>query len=111
MVLDRVTRRLRSEVRLRVLLLSFRLPRFPHRPRHLDRHVPLLQIDLADDDASFELPRVLRAVDADVVDAGAGDEADGAAAVVEGAAVAGVDGGVDAVAGGDQGEGGDDEAG
>jgi hypothetical protein len=39
---------------------------------------------------------------ADVVDSGAGHEADGAAVVVEGAAVAGVDGGVDAVGAGDR---------
>src|SRR5438270_9172226 len=66
-----------------------RLPRRPHRFGDFDRYVALLQINLVEGDAALEFPRVLRSVDADVVDSRSGHEADGAAAVVEGAAVAG----------------------
>src|SRR4051812_14558408 len=88
---------------------SLRLSRRPHRLGYFDRHVPLLQANLVERNPAFEFPLVLRAVDADVVDAGSDDEANGAAAVVEGAAVAGVDGGVDAVGAGDEVERGHDE--
>ena len=87
------------------LLFPLRLPRRSHRLGYFDRHIPLFEVDLAEGDAAVEFPLVFGAVDADVVDARADDEADGAAAVVEGAAVAGVDGRVDAIGAGDEVEG------
>src|SRR5262249_37180864 len=61
------------------------------------RDIALEVIDLAERDASLELPLMLRAIDADVVDPRADHEPQHAAAVIEGPAVAGMHGGVDAV--------------
>ena len=62
--------------------------RGPHRFRYLQWHISFAHIHLFEGDAALHLPLVLRPVDADVVHAGADHEADDAAAVIEGAAVA-----------------------
>src|ERR1051326_659469 len=84
-----------------LLTLPLRLFRRAHGFRNRCRHV-LERVRGAERDAAFELPFVLRAIDADVVHARADDEADAAAAVIECAAVARVHGGIDAIRAGDE---------
>src|SRR3954453_10240099 len=83
--------------------------RRPHGLRDLGRDV-VVDVHLLEGDTAFHLPLMFGAVDPDVVHAGADDEADHAAAVVETSAVARVHGGVDPIGAGDEVERRHDEA-
>src|SRR6185503_483517 len=79
------------------LLLALRLLHLSQRLGNRRGNVLPHRVDALERDLAVEFPFVLRTVNADVVNARADDEADHVAAIVERAAVAGVDRGVDAI--------------